>query len=106
MVHFILLTLYSSGPAYIFQFYKSLVTAGVERGLPESLARSLVTQTGVGSSLLASTQPEVSLTQMIKNVCVPGGSTEKGMKSLEEAGFHTAVAHAVSSSLEANRSMG
>jgi len=64
-----------------------------------------VTQTGVGSSLLANNQPEVSLNRMIRNVCVPGGSTEKGMKSLEDAGFQAAVINAVSSSLKANQAM-
>jgi pyrroline-5-carboxylate reductase len=62
-------------------------------------------QTGVGSSLLAKRQPKVSLDQMIKNVCVPGGSTEKGMKSLENAGFEMAIADAVKSSLKANKAM-
>ncbi|ORY11778.1 pyrroline-5-carboxylate reductase dimerization-domain-containing protein [Clohesyomyces aquaticus] len=95
-----------SGPAYIFQLYKCLVAAGVECGLPEGLARALVTQTGVGSSLLANNQAEVPLQKMIRDVCVPGGSTEKGMKSLEDAGFQAAVANAVSRSLEANRAMG
>ena len=62
-------------------------------------------QTGVGSSQLAKNQPEVSLNQMIKNVCVPGGSTEKGMESLENDCFQETVINAVKSSLKANLAM-
>ena len=42
---------------------------------------------------------------MIGNVCVPGGSTEKGIKILEDVGLQAAVSNAVSTSLEANRGM-
>ncbi|KFY81621.1 hypothetical protein V498_08706, partial [Pseudogymnoascus sp. VKM F-4517 (FW-2822)] len=94
-----------SGPAYIFQFYKSLVAAGVQQGLPECIARSLVTQTGVGASMLANNQPELSLSGMIGNVCVPGGSTEKGIKRLIDLGLQTTVTDAVSTSLKANHGM-
>ncbi len=62
-------------------------------------------QTGVGASMLAINQPEVSLSRMIGNVCVPGGSTEKGIKILIDVGLQTAVTNAVSISLEANRGM-
>ena len=62
-------------------------------------------QTGVGASMLAINQPGVSLSSMIGNVCVPGGSTEKGIKILEDVGLQAAVSNAVSTSLEANRGM-
>jgi len=62
-------------------------------------------QTGVGASMLAINQPEVSLSSMIGNVCVPGGSTEKGIKILVDVGLQAAVTNAVSTSLEANRGM-
>ena len=44
--------------------------------------------------------------EMIENVCVPGGSTEKGMKSLKDAGFDVAIRNGVRSSLRANKAMG
>ena len=62
-------------------------------------------QTGVGASMLAINQPEISLSSMIGNVCVPGGSTEKGIKILVDVGLQAAVTNAVSTSLEANRGM-
>jgi pyrroline-5-carboxylate reductase len=55
--------------------------------------------------MLAIDQPEVSLSSMIGNVCVPGGSTEKGIKLLEAIGLQAAVTNAVSTSLKANRGM-
>ena len=36
---------------------------------------------------------------------MPGGSTEKGVKSLEDAGLQATVVEAVDSSLAANRGM-
>ena len=62
-------------------------------------------QTGVGASMLANNQPEISLGSMIGNVCVPGGSTEKGIKRLIDFGLQEAVTDAVSTSLEANHGM-
>jgi pyrroline-5-carboxylate reductase len=55
--------------------------------------------------MLANNQPEVSLSSMIGNVCVPGGSTEKGIKRLVDFGLQAAVTNAVSTSLEANHGM-
>jgi pyrroline-5-carboxylate reductase len=62
-------------------------------------------QTGVGASVLARERPDVPLCDMIGNVCVPGGSTEKGVKSLEGAGLKEAVMTAIDASLKANKSM-
>ncbi|KAF2430775.1 hypothetical protein EJ08DRAFT_670300 [Tothia fuscella] len=95
-----------SGPAWIFQYYKSLIEAAVQWGLPEDLARSLIMQTGIGASMLANEQPEISLSSMISDVCVPGGSTEKGIKRLVDLGLQEAVADAVGTSLGANHRMG
>lgn len=55
--------------------------------------------------MLATSQPGEPLSNMIANVCVPGGSTEKGIKLLENAGLEAAVKSAVSTSLKANRGM-
>jgi pyrroline-5-carboxylate reductase len=55
--------------------------------------------------MLANNQPEIPLSSMIGNVCVPGGSTEKGIKSLIDAGIQKAVINAVGVSLDANHGM-
>lgn len=59
--------------------------------------------------MLAKEQPGESLRSMIRNVCVLGGSTEKGVKSLEDAGLQATVVKAVDASeasLAANRGVG
>jgi pyrroline-5-carboxylate reductase len=56
--------------------------------------------------MLAKEQPGESLRSMIRNVCVLGGSTEKG---LEDAGLQATVIKAVDASeasLAANRGVG
>lgn len=62
-------------------------------------------QTSVGAGMLAKDQPDESLRSMIRNVCVPGGSTERGVKSLDDAGLQATVVKAVDASLAANRGM-
>jgi pyrroline-5-carboxylate reductase len=74
-------------------------------GLPENIARSLVMQTSIGASILGNNQPDVSLSSMIGDVCVPGGSTEKGIRILIDSGLQDAVTNAISTSIQANHAM-
>ncbi|PVH91805.1 pyrroline-5-carboxylate reductase [Periconia macrospinosa] len=94
-----------SGPAYLFAMYRALVAAGVEWGLSEHAARAMVGQTAVGAGILTTNKREISLSAMIGNVCVPGGSTEKGIRVLSDRGLPEAVMEAVGKSLEANHRM-
>ncbi|PYH43506.1 pyrroline-5-carboxylate reductase family protein [Aspergillus saccharolyticus JOP 1030-1] len=95
-----------SAPAYFYRLMDHMVATGISLGLPESLARDLITQSCIGSGAFAREIPSVSLAQLRNDVCVPGGSTEKAMNVLDAHGWQRGVKEAITASLTANRSMG
>ena len=72
-----------SGPAYMFHILDSLVKGGVQCGLSNNEALILSTQTMLGAAkkvLSGEKSPE----ELIREVTTPGGTTEAGLKILEE----------------------
>ncbi|KAH5214359.1 hypothetical protein HBI62_182960 [Parastagonospora nodorum] len=94
-----------SGPAYLFYMAQAMVDAAIAKGLPEKQAKSLVIQSVIGASLLAQRMPQ-SLSELLDDVCVPGGSTEKAMATLDLHGANDAILKAVHVSWQANLEMG
>ena len=83
-----------SGPAFYSLVIKAMAEAGVEEGLPEDVALKLAAQTakGVGKVLLETgMDPE----ELIGAVRSPGGTTEAGLKKLEEMAAAEAFKEAV-----------
>jgi pyrroline-5-carboxylate reductase len=83
-----------SGPAYIFYVIESLIEAGMEMGLSEDAARTLVGQTVLGAAIMVmetGESPEV----LRAKVASPGGTTEAALKYLEEKGFQKILIAAV-----------
>ena len=70
-----------SGPAYVFLFLESLVSAGIEAGLSAELAETLALETAAGSCALADEHHE-TLAELRQNVTSPGGTTEAALKVL------------------------
>ena len=101
----LLLTICSSSPAYFFTLMEMLVEAAVARGFPREIASTLVIQSASGSALLAQST-DMPLQALVKDVCVPGGSTQKAVDCLHERSLFETVDAAVERSLVANRSMG
>ena len=84
-----------SGPAFVYKFIKSLISAGVEGGLSEDHAKGLALSTILGSACLIG-QTEVSeIDSIIYQVCSKAGTTIEGVKYLDEAGFEDIVKEAV-----------
>ena len=85
---------------------QSLVTAGAARGLAPALGRQLVVQACLGSAMLAQQQGgDATLLELLADVCVAGGSTEKAIRTLDQHGTAKAVQAAVDRSWYANRAM-
>lgn len=82
-----------------------MVKAAVKKGLPEKQVTSLLIQSIIGAGLLAQSVPH-SLSEHLNDVCVPGGSTEKAMATLDLCGANAAIQKAVHVSWEANKKMG
>lgn len=75
-----------SGPAYVYHFIECLVDAGVRLGLTEKDSMALVGQMVIGASRMA-VESEQPVPQLRRAVTTPGGTTEAGMKVLEQASF-------------------
>ncbi|MBX3314426.1 MAG: pyrroline-5-carboxylate reductase [Actinobacteria bacterium] len=93
-----------SGPAYVFLVAEALVDAGVEQGLPRPVATDLAVQTLRGAAaLLATGQAPVDLRAQVTS---PGGTTEAGVRALEDASVRAAFASAVAAATERSRELG
>ncbi|MBB3330872.1 pyrroline-5-carboxylate reductase [Halomonas campaniensis] len=83
-----------SAPAYFFLMFEAMEEAGVKLGLPAETARRLAMQTAFGAAkmAMASDKPPAELK---RNVMSPGGTTERAIEHLEEAGLRRTMAEAM-----------
>lgn len=88
-----------SGPAYFMLFMEAMVEAAAARGLDRDIARALVVQTCRGAAGLALRSTE-SLEQLRINVTSPGGTTERGLSAMQEAGLADTIRRAVDAAAE------
>lgn len=83
-----------SGPAFVFYAMKAMKEAGVEGGLEDEAAQTLVAQTFRGAAAIVQND-ERTLDELIDAVCSPGGTTIEGMGVLREADAGRPFADAV-----------
>lgn len=93
-----------SAPAFAFMFADSLANAGVKYGIPAELAQNIAAQMLFGSAKLM-LESSLSVGQLVRNVCSPGGTTIEGVCSLKETGFENSVIRAVDKTVEKDRKM-
>lgn len=82
------------GPAFAAMFLEALGDAGVKHGLPRAAAYRLAAQMMAGTAKLHLETGEHP-GAMKDAVCSPGGTTIKGVASLEKDGFRGAVINAI-----------
>ncbi|HYG29742.1 MAG TPA: pyrroline-5-carboxylate reductase [Allosphingosinicella sp.] len=73
-----------AGPAFLFRFIQALAEAGEAVGLERSQALRLATAMVEGSAALAAASEE-SPADLARRVASPGGTTEAGLRILDEA---------------------
>ena len=78
-----------SGPAYFFLIMESMEEAAVKLGLPAETARLLVLETAFGAAKMA-LEAEEEPAALRARVTSPGGTTERGIAALEDAGLREA----------------
>jgi len=88
-----------SGPAYFMLFMEAMVDAAVQRGLDHDTAQTLVIQTCRGAAELARQSPE-SLEQLRINVTSPGGTTERALQTMQDAGIEEIIRRAVNAAAD------
>ncbi|MBI2872327.1 MAG: pyrroline-5-carboxylate reductase [Chloroflexi bacterium] len=95
----------ASGPAYVLSFIEALVDAGVYIGMPGDMARRLVLQTVLGSSVLVKKtgRHPADLRNMVTS---PGGTTAEALLELEQGAFRGTVMKAVIAAYRKSRQLG
>jgi pyrroline-5-carboxylate reductase len=79
-----------SGPAYIYYLVEAMEQSASEIGLEKHTAKKLIIQTLLGAAeMLSKTDKEPA--QLRFEVTSPGGTTEAGIKVLEQQGVQSAV---------------
>ncbi len=93
-----------SGPAYLFLVVEALIEAGMAVGLAEEVSRALVEGTLVGAArlLVESGESPQSLREAVTS---PGGTTEAGLRVLEDRGVRVAITAAVAAATERSRQL-
>ena len=94
-----------SGPAYVFFFIEALQEAAVELGFTPEQARTLSLETFSGAAKLASQSAEDAATLRAR-VTSKGGTTERAIASMEQAGIRQAIARAAQAACLRSRELG
>lgn len=92
-----------SGPAWIYSFMSSLIEAGKDNGLNETESKTIAMSllNGVSNKI----DQDTDLDKLIQQVASPGGTTEAGLKVLEEKGLKIIVSSALSKAAERSREL-
>lgn len=83
-----------SGPAYVFYFMESMISAGKKLGFSDDESLLLTMETIKGAVKLMETQNEAP-ESLRKKVTSPGGTTEAAIKHMESAGVKTEIVNGI-----------
>jgi pyrroline-5-carboxylate reductase len=94
-----------SGPAYVFLFVESMISAAEKLGFTPEISQKIVMQTLLGSSHLLekSGKPPQELRRMVTS---PGGTTAEAIATFEQGGFAELVSRAVTAAYEKAKKLG
>ena len=92
-----------SGPAWIYSYINSLVKAGCKSGLNEEESKAIVLSLlkGVSKKL---TQ-ETDLNRLIQQVASPGGTTEAGLKIIEDENIDKIISDVISKATQRSKEL-
>ncbi len=79
-----------SAPAYVMRFAKNFIEYAVENGMTVESAEALVLKAISGTAEMVRRSDE-SIDRLIRNVTSPNGTTEAGLRSMDENGFDETV---------------
>ncbi|MDP2784513.1 MAG: pyrroline-5-carboxylate reductase [Sulfurimicrobium sp.] len=94
-----------SGPAYVFYFMEAMQAAAVELGFSSQQARTLTLETFLGAARLAAQSDEDAATLRAR-VTSKGGTTERALGTMEDAGIKASIVLAIRAAAERSREMG
>ena len=93
-----------SGPAYIFRVIEALEEAASRAGLARETSRLLAIETTLGAARLA-VESSDSPAELRQKVTSPGGTTEQGLKKLEEGNIKQMFQNAIDAAAARSREM-
>lgn len=94
-----------SGPAYAYYLIEAVVAAGAAEGLSPDDALCLAVQTLAGAArLLQETAQEPA--ELRRRVTSPGGTTERAIETLDDAGMKDTLVRAVRAAAQRSRELG
>ena len=88
-----------SGPAYFFLFCKYMIEAAVKNGIPEDDARTLVTETMIGSGIMIGGS-SLGMDKLISMVASPGGTTEKALQVFSDESLADIISRAIENAVK------
>lgn len=94
-----------SGPAYIYYLVEAMENSAVEIGLERQMAKELIVQTLVGAAEMLRTTTKPSR-QLRQEVTSPGGTTEAGIRILEEHKVQNAFISCIKAASIQSKKMG
>ncbi|MBE3570997.1 MAG: pyrroline-5-carboxylate reductase [Bacillales bacterium] len=94
-----------SGPAYIYYLVEAMEKAAAEIGLDEETAKPLITQTLLGAAKMLSATGQKA-EDLRKAVTSPGGTTEAGLRVLEERRMKEAVIDCIKAATAQSKKLG
>jgi pyrroline-5-carboxylate reductase len=94
-----------SGPAYIYYLIEAMENSAVEVGLEKEMAQELIVQTLIGAAEMVKKSTKTS-EQLRRDVTSPGGTTEAGIKVLEENGVQEAFIACIKAATAQSKKMG
>lgn len=93
-----------SGPAYVFFFIESLQEAALAQGFDAEAARRLALETFAGAVKLALDSPD-SAAVLRERVTSKGGTTERALAIMQQAGIKQAIVQGVAGAAERSREL-
>lgn len=93
-----------SGPAFVAYFAEAMVNESIKEGLDVATANSIVAQTLIGVGKMI--QSGWSTEKIMQTVASPGGTTEAGLKMLDQGQIKTTIAKAMNQATQKARELG
>ncbi|HBF35486.1 TPA: pyrroline-5-carboxylate reductase [Candidatus Sumerlaeota bacterium] len=94
-----------SGPAYVFRMIEVMAKAGEKVGLEPAAALKLTLRTVLGAARMA-VETGVAPAELRRRVTSPKGTTEAGLKAMEDGGFEELMEQAVSAATVRSEELG